>query len=167
MHEENCGLDPISFVPIGTIHTPFTNPDGMPIQPAGARGIGGSVMLFPEYAEGLRDIEGFSHIHLIYVFHRSRSYQLSVVPFLDTSPRGVFATRAPRRPNAIGLSVVRLKGVTGSTLMIEDVDILDGTPLLDLKPYVPAFDSFPDASSGWLERSAGRAGSVRSDERFR
>ncbi len=167
MDDDKCGLDPISFVPIGTIHTPFRNIDGMPIQPAGARGIGGSVMIFPEYTEGLRDIEGFSHIFLIYAFHRSQSYHLSVIPFLDTVPRGVFATRAPGRPNAIGLSVVRLKKVTGSTLMVEDVDMIDGTPLLDLKPYVPAFDSYPDASSGWLEQSAGSAGLVRSDERFR
>jgi len=138
-----------------------------PIQPAGARGVRGYVEIFSEYAEGLRDIEGFSHLFLIYAFHRCPSYQLTVIPFLDTSPRGVFATRAPRRPNAIGLSVVRLIEVNGTMLVVEDVDILDGTPLLDLKPYVPAFDSYPDAASGWLERSAHGAGLIRSDERFR
>jgi tRNA-Thr(GGU) m(6)t(6)A37 methyltransferase TsaA len=159
--------DPIPFVPIGIIHTPFTDITGMPIQPTGARGIRGSVRIFSEYAEGLRDIEGFSHLFLIYAFHRCPSYQLTVVPFLDTTPRGVFATRAPRRPNAIGLSTVQLLEVKGTTLVVEDVDILDGTPLLDLKPYVPAFDAYPDASSGWLEESAQRAGSCRSDERFR
>ncbi len=122
---------------------------------------------FSEYAEGLRDIEGFSHLFLIYAFHRCPSYQLTVTPFLDTTPRGVFATRAPRRPNAIGLSTVRLIEVKGTTLIIEDVDILDGTPLLDLKPYVPVFDAYPDASSGWLEHSTHCAESFRSDERFR
>jgi tRNA (adenine37-N6)-methyltransferase len=167
MQDTNNGREPIPFVPIGTIHTPFTDITGMPIQPTGARGIRGSVEIFPEYLEGLKDLEGFTRLFLIYAFHRSPSYQLTIVPFLDTTPRGVFATRAPRRPNAIGLSTVRLIEVNGPTLVIEDVDILDGTPLLDLKPYVPAFDSYPDASSGWLEGSAGRAGSCRSDERFR
>jgi len=140
---------------------------GMPIQPTGARGIRGTVEIFSEYAEGLRDIEGFSHLFLIYVFHRCPSYNLVVRPFLDITPRGVFATRAPRRPNAIGLSIVRLIEVNGSTLFIEDVDILDGTPLLDLKPYVPVFDAYPDALSGWLEQSAHDAEVFRSDERFR
>ena len=139
----------------------------MPIQPTGALGIRGSVRIFSKYAEGLRDIEGFSHLFLIYAFHHCTSYQLTVTPFLDTISRGVFATRAPRRPNAIGLSTVRLIETKGTTLVIEDVDILDGTPLLDLKPYVPAFDSYPDASSGWLERTSQGAESFRSDERFR
>lgn len=167
MQDEKHGWDPLSFVPIGIIHTLYTNISGMPVQPSGARGVRGSVELSGEYAEGLRDIEGFSHLFLIYAFHRCPSYQLTVVPFLDTTPHGVFATRAPRRPNAIGLSVVRLIEVNGPTLVVEDVDILDGTPLLDLKPYVPAFDSYPDATTGWLERSAHRVGSIRSDERFR
>ena len=167
MQDEKNGRGPVSFSPIGIIHTPYTDISGMPIQPSGARGVRGTVGIFSEYAEGLRDIEGFSRLFLIYAFHRCPSYQLTVIPFLDTTSRGVFATRAPRRPNAIGLSVVRLIEVNGMTLTVEDVDILDGTPLLDLKPYVPAFDSYPDASSGWLERSVHGAESVRSDERFR
>jgi len=167
MQDEEITRDPLSFVPIGIIHSPFTDIIGMPIQPNGARDIRGTVKISGEYAEGLTDIEGFSHLFLIYAFHRCPSYQLMVTPFLDTTPRGVFATRAPRRPNAIGLSTVRLIEVKGTTLVVEDVDILDGTPLLDLKPYVPVFDSYPNASSGWLERSAHSAGSFRSDERFR
>ena len=167
MQDEKNSRGPFSFVPIGIIHTPFTDISGMPIQPTGARGIRGTVEIFSEFAEGVSDIGGFSHIFLIYAFDRSPSYKLIVTPFLDTTPRGVFATRAPRRPNAIGLSVVRLIEVKGSMLIVEDVDILDGTPLLDLKPYVPVFDSYPDASSGWLEHSARGAGSFRSDERFR
>ena len=167
MQNKKNHRDPRLFLPIGSIHSPFTEITGMPIQPTGARGIRGSVEIFPEYTEGLRDLEGFSHLILIYAFHRNPSYRLTVVPFLDTTPRGVFATRAPRRPNAIGLSTVRLIEVNGTTLVVENVDILDGTPLLDLKPSVPAFDSYQDATSGWLEGSAGRAGSCRSDERFR
>jgi tRNA (adenine37-N6)-methyltransferase len=167
MQDQEKTRDPLSFVPIGIIHSPFTDIIGIPIQPKGARGIRGRVDISAEYAEGLRDIDGFSHLFLIYVFHRCPSYQLTVRPFLDTTPRGVFATRAPRRPNAIGISIVRLIEVKGSTLLIGDVDILDGTPLLDLKPYVPEFDAYPDASSGWLEHNAHGAGTFRSDERFR
>lgn len=167
MQDEEKTRDPRSFVPIGIIHSPFNDIIGMPIQPPGARGIRGSVEIFYEFGEGLSDIEGFSHLLLIYAFHRCPSYRLTVTPFLDTTPRGVFATRAPRRPNAIGLSTVRLIEVKGTQLIIEDVDILDGTPLLDMKPYVPAFDAYPDASSGWLERSMHCAETFLSDERFR
>ena len=113
------------------------------------------------------DLDGFSRVILIYVFHRSGPCDLKVIPFLDTTARGVFATRAPRRPNPIGLSVVCLKEVQDRMLIIEDVDILDGTPLLDIKPYVPQFDAYPDASSGWLETAVQGAGSFRADERFR
>jgi tRNA-Thr(GGU) m(6)t(6)A37 methyltransferase TsaA len=114
----------------------------------GGTGDSGTIGICSGYADGFKGIEGFSHLILIYAFHHSASYQLTVTPFLDTTPRGVFATRAPSRPNAIGLSIVRLIEVIGTTLVIEDADILDGTPLLDLKPYVPAFDSYPDAASG-------------------
>ena len=158
--------EPVCYSPIGTIHTPWTGTAGMPIQPSGAGGVPGTVEIFPAFAEGLRDIEGFSRIILIYSFHRSLSYDLITKPFLDTVPRGVFATRSPKRPNAIGLSCVRLVGKDKNILNIEDVDMLDGTPLLDIKPYVPAFDAYPDAACGWLENVAGNARSVRSDERF-
>ena len=156
------------YSPVGIIHSPWSKTAGMPIQPTGAKGIRGTVEIFEEYAEGLKDIDGFSRVILIYPFHMSSSsYQLVTTPFLDPAPRGVFATRAPKRPNAIGLSCVRLIEREGRILSVGDVDILDGTPVLDIKPYVPAFDSYPDASCGWLENVSGNAASVRSDDRFR
>lgn len=154
------------FTPIGIIHTPFNDPQGMPIQPAGAAGVPGTVELYPEYAAGLQDLDGFSHLILLYHFHRSNDYDLRVVPFLDTQERGIFATRAPRRPNPIGLSVVRLIGIEGNRLQVEKVDMLDGTPLLDIKPYVPAFDTPADVRAGWLEEAGRRATEMRSDGRF-
>ena len=156
-----------SYRPIGVIRSPFRDPVGMPIQPGGARGIRGTVEVFGEFRAGLADLDGFSRIILIYPFHRSEGWSPAVTPFLDDRPRGVFATRAPRRPNAIGLSIVRLVEVREGEIAIEDVDVLDGTPLLDIKPYVPAFDSFPDEKSGWLTGSGDRVGSARSDDRFR
>jgi tRNA-Thr(GGU) m(6)t(6)A37 methyltransferase TsaA len=140
----------IRFVPIGTIHSPWKTGEGMPIQPCCATGVRGSVTVFPEYEDGLKDLEGFSRIYLIYLFHRSHGYNLEVMPFLDTVPRGVFSTRAPRRPNPVGISIVKLTGVHECTLDIEDIDIIDGTPLIDIKPYVPGFDCYPRESSGWL-----------------
>ena len=156
-----------SYRPIGVIRSPFQDPEGMPIQPGGAGGVPGKVEVFAEYRDGLADLDGFSRIILLYPFHRSSGYILVVTPFLDTRPRGLFSTRAPRRPNAIGLSIVRLTGVLEGELDIADVDILDGTPLLDIKPYVPAFDSFTDERSGWLDGCGERVITARSDGRFR
>jgi tRNA-Thr(GGU) m(6)t(6)A37 methyltransferase TsaA len=155
-----------SYRSIGIIRSPYKDPAGMPIQPQGARGVRGSVEIYEEYRPGLSDLEGFSRIILIYPFHRSAGYSLVVTPFLDTTPRGVFATRAPRRPNSIGLSIVRLEAVKDGELVIGDVDILDGTPLFDIKPYVPAFDLYPDERSGWLSGCDERVAEVRSDWRF-
>ena len=155
------------FRPIGIIHSPFKDIKGMPIQPPGAAGIRGTVELKPEFAEGLKDLDAFSHIILIYHFHQVQESKLTVVPFLDPQPHGVFATRAPKRPNPIGLSVVRLLRIEENTLHIEDVDMLDGTPLLDIKPYVPAFDEHPTAHVGWLEHADGKVKNIRSDDRFR
>jgi tRNA-Thr(GGU) m(6)t(6)A37 methyltransferase TsaA len=160
-------MDKIQYTPIGVIRSPFKQVEGMPIQPAGAKGIAGSVEIYEMFAEGLKDLEGFSHIILIYHLHRSRGFKLHVKPFLDDQLRGVFATRAPRRPNAIGISIVRLLQVDRNILKIEDVDILDGTPLLDIKPYVPTFDEREAVRTGWLSSRADVVAGVRSDERFK
>ena len=156
----------MEFRPIGVIHTPFESLRGMPIQPAGAQSAPGDVDVFPEYAEGLRDLDGFSHVILLYHFHQAADPKLVVEPFLDSRSRGVFATRAPTRPNPIGLSVVRLLGIEGATLHVENVDILDKTPLLDIKPYVPEFDHHPADRVGWLEQAKGAVRSKKADERF-
>lgn len=156
----------ISYRSIGTIHTPFTECAGMPIQPAGAVGIKGTVEIDPSCADGLRDLDGFSHVYLLYHFHRAGPAELVVTPFLDTEPHGVFATRAPRRPNPIGLSVVLLREIDGCTLHIENVDILDGTPLLDIKPYTPEFDHHEVHRVGWLAQARGRARNEKADDRF-
>ena len=139
----------------------------MPIQPAGARGVAGSVEVALEYLDGLQDLAGFSHIILIYHLHLSQGYCLRVKPFLDDTLRGLFATRAPRRPNAIGFSTVRLVRVDGCTLHIEDVDIVDGTPLLDIKPYAPDFDVPEVERIGWLTAKTGQIQAMKADERFK
>ena len=138
----------------------------MPIQPAGARGVAGTVELFAEYQDGLKDLDGFSHIILLYEFHRSRGFSLEVVPFMDSQVRGLFATRAPKRPNPIGLSVVRLRGIEGRLLHVEDVDMLDATPLLDIKPYVPAFDAPSECRVGWLNEANKKVTRTKADDRF-
>jgi tRNA-Thr(GGU) m(6)t(6)A37 methyltransferase TsaA len=153
--------------PIGIIHTPFTDVAGMPIQPAGATGVSGTVEVFDEYLEGLKDLDGFSHIILLYVFHRSDGFKLRVVPFMDTELRGLFATRAPKRPNPIGLSVVQLNRIEGGILHVQNVDMLDGTPLLDIKPYVPEFDRHTQVRTGWLKRARKTVGKRQSDRRFK
>jgi len=157
----------IVYQPIGTIHSPFQNIQGMPIQPAGAKDIAGTIEIKPEYVDGLQDIEGFSHIILIYHFHLSKGYSLKVKPFLDENLRGVFATRAPKRPNPIGISVVRLVKVERAIIHIEGVDIIDGTPLLDIKPYVPEFEVRKGVQTGWLAEKADKSHGMKSDDRFR
>jgi tRNA-Thr(GGU) m(6)t(6)A37 methyltransferase TsaA len=157
----------IELKPIGTIHSPFKELGGMPIQPAGAANIKGTVEVFEEYSEGLKDLDGFSHLILLYQFHQSEGFDLSVVPFLDTEQRGLFSTRAPRRPNPVGLSIVQLEKVEGCVLHINNVDILDGTPLLDIKPYVPDFDEQAEVRTGWLDKSSKAVSGRKSDERFK
>lgn len=151
MSRQSNSQGPVPYEPIGVIHSPHRDAKKTPVQPVFARGIAGTAEVFPEYEEGLRDLEGFSHIYLIYHFHRAAPARLVVKPFLDDTPRGVFATRAPTRPNPIGFSLVRLVRREGHILHLEDVDVLDGTPLLDIKPYVARFDQRDDVQSGWQE----------------
>lgn len=156
----------ISFQPIGVIHTPFHDLAGMPILPAGGEGITGTVEVYPEFADGLMDIEGFSRIMLIYHFHRSGNCKLHIVPFLDTRPHGVFSTRAPNRPNPIGISILSLLKREHTCLSVSGVDMLDGTPLLDIKPYLPECDAFSCERTGWFPTGDCRFVTTRSDDRF-
>ena len=156
----------ICYQPIGIIHTPFHDPAGMPIQPVGGEEITGTIEVFSDFAAGLKDIEGFTRIILVYHFHRSTASRLEVVPFLDTRPHGVFATRAPGRPNPIGFSIVQLLKREGSCLLVSGIDILDGTPLLDIKPYVPLCDAFTNGRTGWFPKAPSRVNHARSDDRF-
>jgi len=152
---------------IGIIYTPFKKRDGMPIQPAGATGVKGTIELSEEYRAGLKDLDGFSHIILLYHFHRSQGFKMQVVPFMDSEPHGLFATRAPKRPNSIGLSVVQLDRIENGVLYIQNVDMLNGTPLLDIKPYVPKFDEQKDVRTGWLEKGGNTVSTKQSDDRFK
>lgn len=158
--------DKIVYQPIGTIRSPFQDPVGAPIQPRAAAGVKGKVILDPIYRDGLKDLEGFSHLILIYHFHQAGKGILQLKPFLDETIHGVFATRAPRRPNKIGVSVVKLLGIEDTTLEVENLDILDGTPLLDIKPYVPEFDSVQDVRVGWLEKQMDKIPGKQADDRF-
>jgi tRNA (adenine37-N6)-methyltransferase len=157
----------IRYRPIGHVETPHRSPAGAPIQPSGARGVRGTIRLRAGLEPALDGLEGFSHLILVYHCHRAGAARLAVTPYLDDRPRGVLATRAPARPNPIGLSVVRLVAVRADSLEVEDVDLLDGTPLLDIKPFVPAFD-MPEGEVrfGWLEECLRQAVSARADERF-
>jgi tRNA-Thr(GGU) m(6)t(6)A37 methyltransferase TsaA len=154
----------VEYTPIGVVHSPFSENEGTPIQPSRSNGARGTVEVFPEFAEGLADLDGFSHIILLCHLHRSRGWRPKVIPFLDTEPRGLFATRAPCRPNPIGLSVVNLLAVDGNLLSIENVDLLDGTPVLDIKPFVGEFDARTEVRTGWLETA--RLRRDRADDRF-
>ena len=153
--------------PIGTIQTPFNDRNGMPIQPTGAIDVKGQLIIKPEYKEGLSDIEGFSHLILLYHFHESDGFDLMVTPFMDTVQRGLFSTRAPRRPNPIGISIVRLVSREENILHVADIDVLNNTPLIDIKPYVPGFDAKTEnVRSGWLETNQTKARTMTSDDRF-
>lgn len=155
----------ITFQPIGVIHTPFKTATGMPVQSVAAKGVVGSIELDPTYQAGLKDIADFSHLILLYHLHLVDEYKLEVIPFLDDQPHGVFATRSPKRPNAIGLSIVKLLNVAGNTLQIEEIDVIDGTPLLDIKPYVPEFDVRTTNQIGWFRRRVADVYTVRAGER--
>ncbi|HJH28491.1 MAG TPA: tRNA (N6-threonylcarbamoyladenosine(37)-N6)-methyltransferase TrmO [Methanosarcinaceae archaeon] len=159
-------MDEIKYKPIGIIHSPFKKPKGTPIQPTAAKGVDGQVEVFSEYAEGLEDVDGFSHIILMFHFHLSKKPSLKVKPFMDDKMRGVFATRAPSRPNSIGISIVRLVKIEGNILHIQDVDMIDGTPLLDIKPYVCEFDTKEVDKIGWLENNVHKLPTSNDDGRF-
>jgi len=159
-------MDPITFTPIGIIHSPFTSTVGMPVQSVGATGTPGTIELDSGLEDGLMDLQTFSHLILVTHLHLVNGFGLQVVPFLDDRRHGIFATRSPRRPNPIGLSIVRLIGITGSTLQIEDVDVVDGTPLLDIKPFVPAIDNRETLEIGWFADRLDRLPTARADNRF-
>ena len=156
----------IVYRPIGVVHSPFKEPKNVPIQAVAAKGIKGTIEVNPEYVDGLADLEGFSYIVLLYHFNLVKGYSLRVKPFLDENMHGVFATRAPIRPNPIGLSTVRLMGVENNILKIEDVDIIDNTPLLDIKPFIPQFDNRITKKIGWFDRKLARLPATKDDGRF-
>jgi tRNA-Thr(GGU) m(6)t(6)A37 methyltransferase TsaA len=161
-------MESIVINPIGIIHTPHIDVKNMPIQPIAAEGIKGYIELLPEYVQGLKDLEGFSHIILIYRFHKINGFDLEVVPFMDTEKRGIFSCKAPKRPNAIGISTVRLIGIEGNIIYIEQVDMLDSTPLIDIKPFYPRYDNRENVKIGWLEKNKDLPlERLLSDERFK
>ena len=160
-------MQTLTYTPIGVVHSPFTALAGMPIQTVAAAGVAATIELEPIYAAGLRDIEGFSYLLIISHLHLMQGFALEVTPFMDTQPHGVFATRSPRRPNPIGLSIVRLVRVEGATLHIEEVDLLDGTPVLDIKPYVPQLDDRAAERIGWFAANVHKVYEVRADDRVR
>lgn len=153
----------ITFKQIGTIHTPFTEKENIPIQ-SKISTAKGNVIIFEDFADGLYRLEEFSHIYLIYYFHKAKESKLILKPFLSEEDKGIFAVRAPLRPNHIGLSIVELKQVNGNIISFKNADMLDGTPLLDIKPYVPKFDIYPEAKKGWLPEKDIEG--TKSDNRF-
>lgn len=161
-------MSEIKFESIGIIRTSYKTLENMPIQPMGAKGEKAIIELNSKFVDGLKDLEEFSHVTLIYHLHKVKDYKLHVIPFMDTEEHGVFATRSPRRPNAIGISTVRLICVNDNILHIEDADVLDGTPLLDIKPFFIQFDNRENTKSGWLDRKwDDKHKTLKSDERFK
>jgi len=152
--------------PIGKIQTPYTSLEQMPIQPKGAKEITAFLNIKREYAKGLKDLEGFSHIYLIYHFHQTTRSELEVIPFMDTQKRGVFATRSPLRPSHIGLSITELISIHDNIVTIKGIDVLNGTPLLDIKPYIPQFDRVREVKTGWMNKNEEEVAQARSDKRF-
>jgi len=156
----------ITYRPIGIIHSPFTKPKGTPIQSIAGQGIKGTVEVFQEFIAGLADLNGFSHVILVYDFHLSGKPVLKLKPYMDTQARGVFSTRAPIRPNPIGISIVSLTGIEKNILSVSDLDIIDGTPLLDIKPHVPEFDCRDNGKIGWLKENIHKLSALKDDGRF-
>ena len=156
----------ITIKPIGTIYTPHKSETGMPIQPKGAIGIKGYIKIFKEFEDGLLDLNEYSHAYLIYFLHKIKGYKLQTIPFMDDEIHGIFATRSPKRPNPIGLSIVKIINIENNIINIENVDMLDGTPLLDIKPYVPEMDNFETEKNGWLDKNHKKSEHLKSDDRF-
>ena len=159
-------LSIMHFKSIGIVHSPFKEPKNVPIQASASKGIEGTLEIYPEYVEGLQDLEGFSHLILLYNFHLVKNCSLIVKPFLDDKIHGVFATRSPARPNRIGISTVFLTKIENNILHIQDVDIIDGTPLLDIKPYVPEFDCRRTSKIGWFSDKISKLKTTKDDGRF-
>lgn len=159
-------MNEVIYRPIGVVYSPFKEPKNLPIQASASKGTNGTIELNPKYAEGLKDLEGFSHIILLYHFSLVKAGSLLVKPFLDDTFHGVFATRSPARPNAIGISTVRLIRIENNILYIQDIDILDGTPLLDIKPYIPKFDCRRTTKIGWFTDKIGKFKETKDDSRF-
>jgi tRNA-Thr(GGU) m(6)t(6)A37 methyltransferase TsaA len=166
-NQQTNSTQPIVFHPIGVIHSPHKRAEETPIQPTYAQGIAATAEIFPEYVDGLRDLEGFSHIYLIYHLHKVKSVQMVVQPFLEDVDRGIFATRSPRRPNPIGISIVRLVRVENNILHLTDIDVLDGTPLLDIKPYIPRFDPRESVRGGWQDGIDEKTARIRGRRQYR
>ncbi|NQU87353.1 MAG: tRNA (N6-threonylcarbamoyladenosine(37)-N6)-methyltransferase TrmO [Mariniphaga sp.] len=155
----------IKIHPIGIIHSPFTIPEGTPIQPGGSTAAG-EIEIFDEYLEGLTDLEGFSHIIVLFHFHKIEQEKLIVKPYMDSVFHGIFSTRSPARPNRIGFSIVRLDKITGNKLFVRNLDMLDETPVIDIKPFVPSMDFFEVEKTGWLEDKVHRHKTTKDDGRF-
>ncbi len=159
-------MENIKMQPIGIINTPFNSRENMPIQPNSKSASQGTITIGREYKDGLKDLEGFSHIILIYYLHHNKGFELLVTPFMDNKEHGIFATRSPHRPNSIGLSIVELESIESNIIQFRGADMLNGTPLLDIKPYVPAFDSPDVSSTGWIPQNGEIAENISSDDRF-
>jgi tRNA (adenine37-N6)-methyltransferase len=158
--------EPVTYTPIGVVRSPYSGLDGMPLQTVAAAEVEATIELDARVHGALRDLDGFSHLWLIAHLHTVDGWTPEVVPFLDTQPRGVLATRSPRHPNPIGLSLVELIAVGRGVLRIRGIDLLDGTPVLDIKPFVPLFDAREDVRTGWFDSAAQRVHAVRSDRRY-
>ncbi|PIE57920.1 MAG: tRNA (N6-threonylcarbamoyladenosine(37)-N6)-methyltransferase TrmO [Desulfobulbus propionicus] len=156
----------LTLSPIGLIHSPIDSPKNAPIQPQGAANMQGTMEVYPDYTAGLADLEGFSHLYVLYHFHLAHRTELVVTPFMDTSKRGVFATRSPLRPNHIGISILQLLSIKENILHVQGIDIVDQTPLLDIKPYIHAFDAVEQSRSGWMQADKAQVAQKRSDDRF-
>lgn len=156
----------IIFESIGVIHSPFAELENMPIQPSGSLDVEGTIEIYPKFSQGLQDLDGFSHMYAIYYFHKVKNWKPIVTPFLDDQERGLFSTRAPKRPNPIGISLMEIIGIDNNIIKVQNIDILDDTPLLDIKPYVPQFEPAENIRIGWLSDKIRNVENKKSDKRF-